>query len=301
MTPAKPLFPGLWGAGPLGEGAGDQEQVVRGERLGHGRVQFGGWPDVGVGWGGGTQWGNGPGEGEGLSEGGPQCGVSEPCPPRDGQLGAPPRPSRPLQPRGGSHRLLRWPPFFFFFFLGGGDAELLDQCLVLGEKGAGWGEGRGEGGGAASTPTPHPLPRQALTCPPGARGSRRRGSRSPPGRRPRRRARTPGPARRPRSAAGSPPRCRQQGRSAPAAAAAGPSRRPIPGRAARWGWPRPLEGHGGGGGRIWGTTPGASLTGRQPQRCSILSPSSTNQPCPILQKKKKRGPRSPPPSLSPPF
>lgn len=44
---------------------------------------------------------------------------------------APPAASRRV---GGAHRLLRWPPFFFFFFFGGGDTELLDQCLVLGEK-----------------------------------------------------------------------------------------------------------------------------------------------------------------------
>lgn len=135
------------------------------------------------------------------------------CPQRGGHPGtaAPPAPPAPsgLAVRR-SHRLLRWPPFFFFFFLGGGDAELLDQCLVLGEKGR-----RGEGGGAAVAPL-RPLPRWALTCTPGARGSRRPGSRSPPGRRPRPRARTPGPAPRPRAAAGSPPRCRRQGRSPPA-------------------------------------------------------------------------------------
>lgn len=118
-----------------------------------------------------------------------------------------------------SHRLLRWPPFFFFFFLGGGDVELLDQCLVLSEKGRRGGTAvRGREGPARTTPRPlHPL-RGALTCTPGARGSRRPGSRSPPGCLPRQRVRTPGPARRPRAAAGSPPRCRRQGRSAPAPA-----------------------------------------------------------------------------------
>lgn len=62
-----------------------------------------------------------------------------PCGPRGGHLGEPTGPL-PLPAAGRrSHRLLRWPPFFFFFFLGGGDAELLDQCLVLGEKGRGVG------------------------------------------------------------------------------------------------------------------------------------------------------------------
>lgn len=53
---------------------------------------------------------------------------------------APPAP----RSRRRSHRLLRWLPFFFFF-LGGGEAELLDQCLVLREKGRGQAEVRGRG------------------------------------------------------------------------------------------------------------------------------------------------------------
>lgn len=64
------------------------------------------------------------------------------------------------------------------------------------------GSGDGEGGGPA---LPSPPPRRPLTCTPGARGSRRPGSRNPQGRRPRRRVGTPGPAPSPPSAAGSLP------------------------------------------------------------------------------------------------
>ena len=139
-------------AGPLLKGAGDQEQMVRGVRLGRRPVQFGGgWT---LGWGGGTQWGKGSGEGEGLigslRGGAHSAGCQSPACPGMGTWGPAPFPTPPAREGGvgvgggcGSHRLLRWPPFFFFFFLGGGDAELLDQCLVLGEKGGGVGRGGG--------------------------------------------------------------------------------------------------------------------------------------------------------------
>lgn len=81
-------------------------------------------------------------EGQGYSRGaGAQCWAGSqvqrgiPCGQRGGHLG-PPSPTAPTGQGGRSHRLLRWPLFFFFFFLGGGDAELLDQRLVLGEGAA---------------------------------------------------------------------------------------------------------------------------------------------------------------------
>lgn len=80
-------------------------------------------------------------EGQGYSRGaGAQCRAGShvqrgvPCGQRGGHLGPPH--TVPTGRGGCSHRLLRWPPFFFFFFLGGGDAELLDQRLVLGEGAA---------------------------------------------------------------------------------------------------------------------------------------------------------------------
>lgn len=85
-------------------------------------------------------------------------------------------------------------------------------------KGArGGAEVRGWDSPAVRRPVLFPSPEAlwALTCTPGARGSKQRGSRSPPGRRLRQRVRTPGLARRLQVAAGSPPRCWGQGRSAP--------------------------------------------------------------------------------------
>lgn len=126
--------------------------------------------------------------------------------------------------------------------------------------------------GRLRPPSPQPSPpRRALTCTPGARGSRRPGSRSPPGRRPRPRARTPGPAQRPRAAAGSPPRCWRQGRSPPAPQ--GWAFRPLPGSQCSTLRPGPparsagccpqaLEGQAG----IWATQRAATLAGARPQR-----------------------------------
>lgn len=71
---------------------------------------------------------------DGLREGGLTNAALGPC----RHLGGPSAPLPLPAAWRRSHRLLRWPPFFFFF-LGGGDAELLDQCLVLGEKGRGAG------------------------------------------------------------------------------------------------------------------------------------------------------------------
>ena len=115
-----------------------------------------------------------------------------------------------------------------------------------------------------------PPPRRALTCTPGAHGSKRPGSRSPPDRPLRRRARNPGPARRLRAAAGSPPRCRRQGSSAPAPEGR-PSLCPFSAQRPRPGPPRRVQSRGGGCGRglqplpldrqagIWGIQPGAFL------------------------------------------
>ena len=128
MTPAKPLFPCRWhlpggrgkgggGAGPLLEGAGDQEQVVRGVRLGRGPVQFsGGWT---LGWGGGTQWGKGSGEGEGLIEGrGHSAGCQSPARPGMGTWGPAPFPTPPAQGAGwGGGWLSPASPVAAFLFL----------------------------------------------------------------------------------------------------------------------------------------------------------------------------------------
>ena len=135
-----------------GRGLGEREGLREGEEPGEGAG-----PSLGARTVRGRDSVRAKGRGEAR---GSQMQLWVSCPQKGAHLGDPtvPLPSPPAGRR--SHRLLRWPPFFFFCFWGGGDAERLDQCLVLGERGWGLGVG-GEGGGEAPGPFPPPLPAAA--------------------------------------------------------------------------------------------------------------------------------------------
>lgn len=151
---------------------------------------------------------------EGLSEGGPTNAELGLCGPRGGHMEGPTMPLCPHPHRQGALSPASAVAAFLFLLLFGRRRRGAARP-VFGPEGEGAGR-RLRGGKAPPRPAPtSPTTCGALTCIPGPRGSRRPGSRSPPGRRPRQRARTPGPARRPPAAAGSPPRCQRQGRSAP--------------------------------------------------------------------------------------